>query len=68
MAAPDAIARRIVRSMTTGSPAWKPHAMLTDVTSGMSAASWPIGQGPKLSPTSALRSMGDERPVMTVTA
>ena len=49
-----------MRRIVSGSPAWKPQATLTDVTSGMSAASAPIGHGPTLSPTSAFRSI---RPV-----
>ena len=48
--------RRTVRSIVSGSPAWAPQATLTLVTSGMSVASSPIGQGPTPSPTSALRS------------
>ena len=58
---PRARAAVTVRSMVSGSPAWKPQATFTEVRKGRSASSWPIDQAPKLSPTSAFRSMG---PVM----
>src|SRR6185437_15056306 len=43
--------------MMSGSPPWKPQATLTLVASSIISASWPISQGPKLSPRSQLRSM-----------
>ena len=48
--------------MTSGSPAWKPQATLTEVTIGISSSSRPIGHGPKASPTSALRSIVEDPP------
>jgi hypothetical protein len=46
-----------VRVMVSGSPAWKPQAMLALVTRSSRASSSPIRQAPKDSPRSALRSM-----------
>src|SRR6185312_6332697 len=57
MLTPRAFARSTVFFMVSASPAWKPQAMLTEVASSIIAASLPIGQTPKLSPRSQLRSI-----------
>src|SRR5438105_8722630 len=54
---PERTARATVRSMTAGSPAWKPQATLAEVTRARRSASEPMAQAPNPSPTSALRSM-----------
>ena len=56
MPTPCASARRTVRRMMAGSPAWKPHAMLAEVTTRITSSSRPIFQAPKLSPMSQLKS------------
>src|SRR5690606_22773232 len=43
--------------MVAGSPAWNPQAILADVTRGRTSSSWPITQGPKLSPISQFKSI-----------
>src|SRR5687767_3673933 len=43
--------------MLRGSPAWKPQATLAEVSTSSSASSSPIVHAPKLSPTSATRSI-----------
>src|SRR6185503_18336830 len=43
-----------VSIITTGSLAWKPQATLAERTIFSTSASWPITQGPKLSPRSEL--------------
>jgi len=45
-----------VVAMVLGSPPWKPHAMLADVTQGNTASSSPTRRAPKLSPMSQLMS------------
>ncbi|MNY75850.1 hypothetical protein D3C86_2152500 [compost metagenome] len=49
-------ARATVRRMIEGSEAWKPQAMLAQSMCGMTSASRPMVQAPKLSPISQLRS------------
>src|SRR5580692_8399678 len=56
MATPRATAPAHARRIVSGSPAWKPQAMLALVTISSSALSSPSRQAPKLSPRSALRS------------
>src|SRR5690348_832235 len=56
-ATPWSSARRTVLRMVAGSPPWKPQAMLAEVMNGITAASSPIFQAPKLSPMSQLRSI-----------
>ncbi|MOA33115.1 hypothetical protein D3C78_1543820 [compost metagenome] len=55
MLTPCSTARRTVRCMISGSPAWKPQARLAWSISGMAWTSSPIFQAPKLSPMSQLR-------------
>src|SRR3712207_2202219 len=57
MATPLRFAVSAVRNMMEGSPAWKPQAMLADDTMSSIASSSPMGQGPKPSPMSQLRSI-----------
>jgi hypothetical protein len=57
MVTPAAAASRQVRAMVLGSPAWKPQATLALVTWRKTAASSPMVQLPKDSPTSLFRSM-----------
>src|SRR5829696_4294913 len=56
MATPRSAASLTVRRMVAGSPAWKPQAMLAELTYLSTSASLPIWYAPKLSPTSQLRS------------
>src|SRR5215472_5558721 len=57
MATPRATAPAQARRIVSGSPAWKPQAMLALVTTASRASSSPSRQAPKLSPRSAFRSM-----------
>src|SRR5689334_8256830 len=56
-ATPFALQVSTVRSIVTGSEAWKPQATFALVIAGMSASSSPIRQLPKLSPQSELMSI-----------
>src|SRR5579884_118271 len=67
-ATPAARQARTVRSMTRGSPPWKPQATLAEVTSGITSSSRPSSKLPKLSPRSAFRSTaGIASPLWTLT-
>src|SRR4051812_5220006 len=54
METPCRSASATVSCITVGSPAWKPQAMLAELISGITPASSPLRQAPKLSPRSAL--------------
>src|SRR5215469_5775655 len=57
MLTPRATAPAHARRIVSGSPAWKPQAILALETIPSSALSSPSRQAPKLSPRSALRSI-----------
>src|SRR5258707_13703910 len=57
MLTPRAFASSTVWRMMSGSPAWKPQAMLTEVASSIMAASLPISHAPNPSPRSQLRAI-----------
>ena len=50
IATPFSRASAMVARIAPGSPAWKPQATLAEEMLSISAASWPIGQGPNDSP------------------